>query len=117
MIFDEPSKRIWFCTQPTDMRKSFGGLQAIILNEMDREPLDGDYFVFVNRRKTHMKIFYFERTGFCIWMKRLEAGQFRTPPSTDGSHELTYTDLKLVLEGIKIEKASYSKRWHYSKVA
>lgn len=115
MIFDEPSKRIWFCTKPTDMRKSFYGLQALVANEMQREPLDGDYFVFVNKRKSHMKILYFDRTGFCIWMKKLEAGQFKMPMSDGEAKELSLTELKLALEGIEIKDARYSKRWHYSK--
>ncbi|MFC6671828.1 IS66 family insertion sequence element accessory protein TnpB [Marinobacterium aestuariivivens] len=44
--------RIWLCTEPTDMRKSFDGLSALVKNRLDREPLSGQYFVFVNRRKT-----------------------------------------------------------------
>lgn len=117
MIFDEPRKRVWLCTKPTDMRKSFNGLQAIILNDLHQQPLDGDFFVFLNKRKSHMKILYFDRTGFCIWMKRLELGQFRAPTGQQLAKELTWTELKLVLEGIEIEKARYSKRWNYSKVS
>jgi len=117
MIFDEPNKKVWLYTKPTDMRKSFDGLQTVILNDLRQQPLDGDFFVFLNKRKSHVKILYFDRTGYCIWMKRLELGQFRTPSGEQISKELTWIELKLILEGIEIEKARYSKRWKYSKVA
>lgn len=76
--------RIWLCTQPTDMRKSFNGLSALVKNQLDHNPLSGQYFVFVNRRKTQMKVLYFEPSGYCLWSKRLEQGQFQVRPRPPG---------------------------------
>lgn len=115
MIFDEPKGRVWLYTQPTDMRKSYHGLSALIRTVMQKDELSGDYFVFVNRKKTQLKMLYFERTGFCLWCKQLEQGQFPVKVSADGTLVLSWTELKLMLEGIQVEKAQYSKRWHYSQ--
>ena len=60
---------------PTDMRKSFDGLSALVKHAMGLDPLSGRLFVFINRRATQMKVLYFDRSGFCDWAKRLEAGR------------------------------------------
>ena len=81
MIGLDSQARIWLCTEPTGMRKSFGGLSALVRNQLKHDPLSGQYFVFVNRRKTQMKMLYFTATGYCLWAKRLEQGHFRVPLS------------------------------------
>lgn len=117
MIFDEPKGRVWLYTTPTDMRKSYHGLSTLVRNGMNKDELSGDYFVFVNRKKTQLKMLYFDRTGFCLWCKQLEQGQFPAKASTNGTLGLSWIELKLMLEGIQVEKARYSKRWHYSQTA
>jgi len=57
------------------MRKSFDGLSALVKHAMGLDPLSGRLFVFINRRATQMKVLYFDRSGFCVWAKRLEAGR------------------------------------------
>ena len=78
MFYPESKARIWLYTQATDMRKSHNGLMAIATQQLHQDPLSGDLFIFVNRRKTHMKILYFDGSGYCIWFKRLEQGQFNS---------------------------------------
>jgi len=104
---------IWLCTEPTDMRRSFNGLSALVKNQLGHNPLSGQYFVFINRRKTQMKILYFEPSGYCLWGKRLEQGQFRFQPSVSGQRSLTRTDLQLILEGIEVQKSRQFKRFHH----
>ncbi len=106
--------RIWLCTQPTDMRRSFNGLTAQVKNQLGHNPLSGHYFVFVNRRKTQMKVLYFEPSGFCLWSKRLEQGQFRVRPSATGQHALSWTDLQLILDGIEVQKSRQFKRYQHA---
>jgi transposase len=106
--------RIWLCTQPTDMRKSFNGLSAQVKNQLGHNPLSGQYFVFVNRRKNKMKVLYFEPSGYCLWSKRLEQGQFRVRPSASGQQALTWTDLQLILEGIEVQKSRQFKRYRHA---
>jgi transposase len=54
------------------MRRSFDGLQALTRHAMGHDPLDGSLYVFVSRRGAQMRVLYFDRSGFCVWGKRLE---------------------------------------------
>ena len=72
MFFPESGVRVWLCTQPTDMRKSYDGLSALVKNQLKENPLSGQLFVFINRKGNQVKILYFDRSGYCIWSKRLE---------------------------------------------
>jgi transposase len=105
--------RIWLCTQPTDMRKSYNGLSALVKNQLAQDPLSGHYFVFVNRRKTMMKVLYFESSGYCLWSKRLEQGQFRVCVSPTGQRRLTWADLQLLLDGTEVQKIRQFKRYRH----
>jgi len=115
VFFPESQARIWLYTAPTDMRKSFVGLAAIVSNTLAQDPLSGELFVFINRRKTHMKILYFDGSGYCIWLKRLEQGQFNYHGESVGKASLDWTQLKLLLVGIKVEKYRQYKRYSHPK--
>lgn len=84
---------------PTDMRKSFHGLSALVYACGER-PETGSYYVFVNRRKTHVKILYWDHDGLALWYKRLAKGQFRVPDPAGGRIRLSRRDLMLLLEGV-----------------
>lgn len=101
---------IWLYTQPADMRKSYRGLLGLVKKQLQENPLEG-YFVFINRRKTQMKILYFEPSGYCIWGKRLSQGQFNYRDSEVGKLALTPVDLQHILAGIKVEKYRQFKRF------
>lgn len=111
MWFSEPSVKIWLYNQPTDMRKSYNGLMVLVKQKLQENPLSGQYFVFINRRKTQMKILYFERTGYCIWSKRLEQGQFNSEQKAGDKISINSTDLKMIIEGIKVKKIHQFKRY------
>tara|TARA_R110002096_G_scaffold428014_1_gene639179 strand:+ start:1168 stop:1515 length:348 start_codon:yes stop_codon:yes gene_type:complete len=115
MFLPEADIRIWLCTQPTDMRKSFDGLSALVKNLLQEDPLSGHLFAFINKRKTQMKVLYFDRSGYCIWSKRLEQGQFNSHPQSEGKKALSWVQLKLLLEGIKIEKHRQYKRYQHKR--
>ena len=76
MFFPEGQIRVHLYGYPTDMRKSFDGLYALTREGLCQDPLSGDLFVFISRRATQMRVLYFDRSGFCVWAKRLEAGRF-----------------------------------------
>lgn len=111
MIGFASQARIWLCTQPTDMRQSFQGLSALVRNQLKLDPLNGQYFVFVNRRKTQMKVLYFTPSGYCLWAKRLEQGQFRVQPTSKGQKLLTPAGLQLLIDGIEVQKYRQFKRF------
>ena len=107
--------RIFLCTRPTDMRKSFDGLTGLVQECFGQDPLTGHLFLFVNRRRDRIKILYFDRDGLAIWYKRLEAGSFQRPPAAqaDGM-ELQATQLAMILSGIDIKSARQRKRYQHA---
>jgi len=104
MFFPEGQIRVHLYGQPVDMRKSFDGLHALTRHGLQQDPLSGHLFVFINRRATQMKVLYWDRTGFCIWTKRLESGRFLSNWHQVGNSIMDWTGLKLMLEGIVPER-------------
>ena len=93
--------RIWLCTQPTDMRCSFDGLSARVRRYLGEDPTSGQWFVFINRRRTMLKILAFDTGGYWIWSKRLEQGQFALGRGAkEAKRELNRTALLALVEGI-----------------
>ncbi len=117
MFFPEDQVRVWLYTEPTDMRKSFDGLSSLVKEKLSEDPLSGQIFVFVNRKRNYLKALYFDRSGYALWAKRLEQGQFHYHRSRESctSHKLALnvTDLKLILEGIDIRSVHRYKRYRH----
>jgi transposase len=111
MFFPEGSVRIFLHERPVDMRKSFDGLYALVKHVLQENPLSGGLFCFVNRRGNYLKALYFDRTGFCIWAKRLERGVFMRRHSGELKRSVSYTDLKLMLEGIEVKDVRRRRRF------
>lgn len=109
MFFPEGQVRVHLYGRPTDMRKSFDGLYALTRHELGQNPTSGHLFVFINRRATQMRVLYWDRTGFCVWAKRLEEGRFLSDWNKVTTREMDWTGLKLLLEGI--EAKHYKKRY------
>ena len=109
MFFPEGQIRVHVYGRPVDMRKSYDGLYALTRQELGQDPLNGHLFVFINRRATQMKVLYWDRSGFCIWAKRLEQGRFLSNWNRVTTREMDWTGLKLLLEGIeaKVIKKRY----------
>lgn len=101
MFFPEGQVRVHVYGHPVDMRKSFDGLYALTRQALGLDPLSGRLFVFINRRATQMKVLYWDRTGFCVWAKRLEQGRFLSDWGRVETMETDWTGLKLLLEGIE----------------
>lgn len=99
--------QLWLYSKPTDMRKSFNGLVALVRNQLNKDPVSGHLFVFINRRKAMVKALYWEQNGYCIWHKRLEVGQFNL---SGEDRQLSQTEFQALLEGIKIKTLRQYKR-------
>jgi transposase len=103
--------RIFLRRAPTDMRKSFDGLSGIVRGELGRDPLSGDLFVFVNRRRDFVKALYWERDGLALWSKRLEAGTYAFPFGGAGGRLITSGELGALLSGLDLASAKQRKRY------
>lgn len=95
------------------MRRSFDGLAMIAREGMGQDPLSGHLFVFFNRRGDRVKILFWDRSGFCLWYKRLEQGVFCLPQdlAETVNPEVELADLSLILEGIDLSGAQRRKRY------
>jgi len=111
MFFPEAQVRVWLYTQPTDMRKSCDGLSALVKNTLHEDPASGHLFVFINRKRTQMKVLYFDRSGYCVWSKRLEQGRFQYRSTGACKVALDWTQLKLILEGIELKNTRRYRRF------
>ena len=76
MFFPEGQVRVFVYGAPVNLRLSFDGLYALTKNRLGQDPLSGSLYAYINRRATQIKVLYFDRSGFCIWSKRLERGRF-----------------------------------------
>ena len=105
--------------QPTDMRKSFDTLSALVREDLRSDPLAGDIFVFVSKNQRRLKVLVWDVSGFWLCAKRLEAGRFAVPSGSltkRGSRgELSTAEIESLLEGINIHHATY--HGHYRRFA
>jgi transposase len=109
-----PTVRVFFAVEPVDLRKGFDGLSNVARFVLAEEPLSGHLFVFVNRRGNRAKILFWDRSGWCIYYKRLEKGTFRLPERrefADSKVEVEAVELMLILEGIDLTDARRRPRW------
>lgn len=88
---------------PVDMRKSINGLAAIVEADMNLSLRSSSLFIFCNSRRTHLKILYFDRSGFALWFKRLEDSKFPWP-TLSGAETIAVSidDLQLLLDGVNV---------------
>jgi transposase len=106
--------RVYVATTPCNLRRSFEGLTNEVRATLAMDPLSGHVFVFLNRRKTMVKLLVWTRGGFTIVHKRLERGTFTFPRLVQpevSSVELDADELAMLLEGIDVSRARRSPRW------
>jgi transposase len=117
MISLPPAVKIFLCTQPADMRKSFDGLKSLVEQFLECDPLSGHLFVFRNRRSDRVKVLYWDRDGLALWYKRLEVGTFRFPAVRAGHTRLEVqpAELTMLLDGVDL--ASVKRRKRYQRTA
>jgi transposase len=98
--------RIWLAAEAADMRCGFDRLAERVRAVIGQDPLSGHLFVFRSRRGDRLKIPVWDRDGFLLWYKRLEAGVFKLPRVEAGalSVELRASELAMVLEGIDVSR-------------
>jgi transposase len=116
MLTLPPSVKIHMAVEPCDMRKQFDGLTVLVEQVLRQDARNGHLFVFLNRRATHVRILFWDRSGFCMVSKRLERGTFRVPwedaEVAARTHvEVEAAELALILEGIELRGAKRRPRW------
>ena len=90
---------VYLCLQPVDFRKGINGLAILVEEQLELSPFSEHLFVFTNRLKDKVKILYWEKSGFCLWMKRLEKERFKWPTEPGDLTTLTGQQLNWLLDG------------------
>jgi transposase len=106
-----PAVKVFICTAPVDCRRSFDGLALVAEEVVRQSPTSGHLFVFRNRSGDRAKVLWWDRSGYCIWYKRLEAGVFKFPEDGGASVEVESAELALLLEGIELAGAKRRRRF------
>lgn len=111
MISLTSQHRYFLYRRSVDMRKSFDGLSGVVRNELGRDPMDGEVYIFLNRQRSLVKLLVWDRSGWAIWAKRLERGSYELPPSDIEGVSLSWSELVLILEGISLGSVRHRRRY------
>jgi transposase len=107
-----PSVRIYFATELVDMRNGIDGLRAIVEAALKKDAYQGHLFVFVGKAKDKVKILFWDRNGFVLYLKRLERGRFQLPVVDERTKHVSMepAQLAMLLDGIDLN-ARRLARW------
>ena len=105
------SQKFYFYEKSADMRKGFNGLSGLVRTGMQRNPLSGEIFIFVNKRRNMMKLLHWQAGGFVLYFKRLEEGTFKMPKSNQNQIQISYTELSMIIAGIWTKTIQKNKRF------
>ncbi len=108
--------KVFLAAGSTDLRRSIDGLALLVTGQLELDPLSGHLFVFCNRRRTIVKVLYWDRNGFCLWQKRLEKEHFRWPAMEADVIEVGMRELTWLLEGLQIKQKNAHRELRYSSV-
>ena len=114
-MYLKKDRTIYLVAGITDMRKQINGLSAIAQAKLPEEVFSGSYFVFLGKTKKVMKILYWDKSGFCMWIKRLEEETFPWTRKQNGVIEIERDKFKLLVKGIDIFREH--RKLEYSAVA
>ena len=100
-----------------DFRKQINGLASIVQGSMHKDIFDASLYVFCNKKRDKLKIIYWDKTGFCLWQKRLEKAKFSWPKKHDASIILwNIEQLNWLLRGFDVSKIKAHKQLKYKAI-
>ena len=109
---------VYLCRAPIDFRKSISGLSVLVEQELALDPFAQVLYVFINRHRTKIKVLYWHRNGFCLWMKRLEAEKFAWPTDTESTTQtINIQQFEWLLECLNLWQNKPHKTLHFSSVS
>lgn len=105
--------RYWLYSEPTDMRKSFHTLSGLVRNKIGDDPMNGDVYIFVNKRRNRIKLLHYETGGMVIYAKALDRGTFGMPVPVNRNSvtmNISWADLRKLAEGVMSDPDSRQAR-------
>ena len=109
----EQGMRYWLYSEPTDMRKSFHTLSGLVRNKIGDDPMSGDVYIFVNKRRNRIKLLHYETGGMVIYAKALDRGTFGMPVQVNRDSvtmNISWADLRKLAEGVMSDPDSRQAR-------
>ena len=104
--------------EPVDMRRGINGLSEIVQSSMQGDLMGRHLFVFSGRRKNTIKVLYFDRSGFCLWQKRLEKDKFAWPKKlADSVVNISPEQFGWLLEGFDVWRMKPFEELYFEKVS
>lgn len=108
---------IYLCRDPVDFRMGINGLSVFVEASLKYDPFSRNLFCFVNKRRTQIKVLYWQRTGFCLWLKRLEEERFKWPFHLEGSVVgLDDEQFRWLLDGLDLKHLKPHRALEYRTV-
>lgn len=98
----------------TDMRKGIDSLCGLVRNELGKDPMSGELFIFFCRSRRRVKILLWDEDGYGMYQKRLEQGTYEMPEGTSMHHSITAAQLNFLLSGVNLKKLSYRPRYQHT---
>jgi transposase len=105
--------RVYLALGATDMRKEINGLSMLVEGTLALDVFSGHLFVLCNRRRTTMKILFWDRNGFALYQKRLEKHRFKWPESREEVMQITIRELSFLLEGLDLKSVHPHQELRY----
>lgn len=109
MLALSSSTRYFMYGEATDMRYGINSLAGLVRNRLGFDPMNGDVFVFLGKRSNQIRLLQWDRDGFAMYVKKLERGTFERP--RQAGNAITSSQLTLLLQGVRLESVSYTKRY------
>lgn len=113
MLFHYPIRNYYLFAHPTDMRRGMYSLCGLVNNELKKDPLSGDLFIFISRRKNQIKMLHWQGDGFALFCKRLEKGTYEVP----GTDLLTGEQVLFLLQGVELKSIKKHRRYTHRFVS
>ena len=111
-------EQVHLCREPIDFRKSINGLSALVEQELALNQFGLALYVFINRQRNKIKVLYWHRNGFCLWLKRLEAEKFAWPRDCEtATQTISLHEFEWLLEGFDLWANKPHKTLNYTSVS
>ncbi len=116
MLFPAHNLKVYIALGTTDMRKSIDGLSILVSEKLKLDLFSGHLFAFCNRKQNMLKILYWDKSGFCLWHKRLEKNKFKWPVSKEEVMAVGTQELAWLINGLNIHQKDAHKPLKYTTI-
>lgn len=104
MLGEFLTRQVYLACGSTDLRKSIDGLAILVKEGFNLDPFSSSLFVFCNRKRDKLKILQWDHNGFWLHYRRLERGKFNWPTDKTDVVNISYRELRWLLDGLPLKQ-------------